>query len=453
MQIDESEDAMNRLDTQNTEPFWPSNRAAAAPSDDKRPPGQLALSILSIVFAGAVGLALLLTASSGLFCSTIARPSGANVATSGKILLLGGIAAILASVVVRNHARLLSAVFLGEAATLGLAIGFVARDSATVTMTEDCGFFDDNVSTSTHHLEYAYVLLSLAIIVLIAQALRGLSRSPRRVGVALAGVLSAVLLAWLLPGHGSSKSHRSAASRPPKGVLVCRALPAPQVFGGPQCDHDVDIGRAPITRPEGLECSTYLSDVKRKMIGIQVFYENDLVKHANLRSSDSTTSPYAYFDSSDVDWVATGPRLPIGHYRCRFQVNGRTVRDRTFTVGRVPFATAPLHYRYRLALTKHGHPRRPGPTRRGQQCALVISSRDLPANRAVRVQLCVNRARGEACNTYHLTGAKPTAISWEVDRGEGAGNLYRLSVRVRGREVAHRDLRLLRAGRSSRSRA
>jgi hypothetical protein len=455
MPIDESEDAMNRLDEQSDGAVWPpGTRPAAMASDNERPTGQLALSMLSMVFAGAVGTSLLVTASSGLFCSMIARPSGANIATGGKIVLLGGIAGILASIVVKNRARLLSAVLLGEAATLGVAIGFVARDSATATKTEDCGFlFDHNVSTSTHHLEYAYALLGLAIIVLLAQALRGLSRSSRRVGGALAGVMSAALLAALLPGHGSSKYPRRTSSGPPKGVLVCRAFPAPEALGGPQCDHYIDIGRAPIVRPEGLECSSYLSDVKRKTIGIQVFYEGELIKHANLRSSDSTTSPYAYFDSSDIDGLATGPRLPIGRYRCRFQVNGRTVRDRTFTVGRVPFATAPLHHRYRLALKTRGRPRRAGPTRLGEAFTVVISSRDLPMNRAVRLQLCVNRTQGEACETYYLTGAKPTDVYWEVDRGEGAGNLYRLSVRVRRREVAHRDLRLVRVGRSSRSRS
>jgi hypothetical protein len=334
MQIDKREDAMNRLDTQNTEPYWPSWKSAGATTgDDERPPRQLALSLLSIVVSGVVGFGMLLTTSSGLFCSTLARPSGANVASAGKILLFAGIAGILATVVVRNHARPLSAVLLGEAAFLGLAIGFVARDSATVTMTEDCGLFEDNVSTSTHHLEAAYVLLGLAIIVLVVQAFRGLRWTPKRVGGALVAVLSAALLAALLPGQGSTRSHRSTASKPPKGVLVCRAFPAPEALGGPQCEHNVDIGRGPISRPEGLECSTYLTDVMQKTIAIQVFYEGKLIKHANLGSSDSATSPYAYFDSSDIDWVPTGPRLPTGRYRCRFQVNGRTLRDRTFTVG------------------------------------------------------------------------------------------------------------------------
>ena len=61
----------------------------------------------------------------------------------------------------------------------------------------------------------------------------------------------------------------------------------------------------------------------------------------------------------------------------------------------------------------------------------------------MRVQLCVNRTRGNACETYYLVGTTPTGVYWEVDRGEGASNLYRLSVRVGGREVARRDLRLI----------
>jgi hypothetical protein len=212
MPIDESEDAMNRLDEQSDDAVWLSGTRAAAPaSEGQRLPGQLALSMLSMVFATAVGVSLLFAASSGLFCAMIARPRGANIATGGKIVLLGGITGILASIVVRNRARILSAVLLGEAATLGVAIGFVARDSATATKTEDWGFFESNVSSSTHHLEHAYALLGLAIIVLLAQALRRLGRRPRHVGGALVGVASAALLVVVLPGHGSSKSRRSSA--------------------------------------------------------------------------------------------------------------------------------------------------------------------------------------------------------------------------------------------------
>ncbi len=441
---------MNRLDAQVGGGRNFRTRAAARARSGNKPRGQLALSVLSIIFASVVGLSLLFASRSGFLCSTIARPTGANIATAGTIVLLSGIVAIIAIVAVRNRPRLLSTVLLGEAVTLGTAIGFIARDSATATLTEDCGFFSSDVSTSTSHVKYGYGLLALAIVVLLAQAFRGFGRSrPRHVAGAIAGVVSAALVAALVPGHGSARTERSALARLPKEVLVCRAFPAPEALGGPQCEHDVDVGRAPISRPDGLECSTYLSDVKRKMIGIQVFYEGILIKHANLRSSDSVTSPYAYFDSTDIDWITSGAGLPIGRYRCRFLVNGRTVRDRVVTVGRVPFAEAPRHYRYRLALRSHGHPRRPVSTRLGEEFTVVISSPDLPVNRAVRLRLCVNRSRGEACETYYLTGASPTGVFWEVDRGEGAGNVYRLSVRVRGDEVARHDLPLVPTGRTT----
>jgi hypothetical protein len=426
-------------------------RVGAPDGDSGRPPGQLALSVLSSLVASAVGLALLVSASSGLMCSTIAVPSGANIETGGVIALLAGLAGLLAAIGVRNHARLLSAVLFGETATLGLAIGFVARDSATATVTQDCGFFDSNVSTSTHHVEYAYVLLGLAIAVLITQAVRGWSRSPKHAGAAAASVASAAVLVAILPAQAASGSQRNAASSPPKDVLVCRAFLAPEAFGGAQCDQDVDVGRAPIRPPEGLMCSTVLRGVQGKKIGIQAFYEGTLIRHDTVRSADRTTSPYVYFDSSWVDWIVTGGRLPIGRYSCRFLVNGKVVRTRSISVGNVPFAQHPLHYHYRLELRKAGKPLPAGPIRLRRQFTIWVSSNDLPTNIAVKFSLCVNHPHREVCDNagYYLVGRRPVGVSWEVDRGEGSGRLYRLSVRVRGREVTHRDLRLLPASRSS----
>jgi hypothetical protein len=212
MQIDQSEDAMNQPNGQTSDAVTPSQpRIAAAGGDEGRPPGQLALSVFTMLVAGVVGISLLFEADSGFMCSLITRPRGANVSTGGWIVLLASIAGIVAAIVVRNHAQLLAALLLGEAATLSIAIGFVARDSATTTLTQDCGFFESNVSTLTHHVEYAYVVLGLAIAVLISQAPRRAGRSRRHLGGAIAGLASVALLVALLPIHAGHASHAKVA--------------------------------------------------------------------------------------------------------------------------------------------------------------------------------------------------------------------------------------------------
>lgn len=421
----------------------------------ERPSWQVFWSVLGMLFAGVVGVVLQVVTGPGLFCTTVSQSNGANIDTGADIALTATLLGLLAIVLVRDVPGLLRSLLLAEAAALSVAIGFVARDSAFSKQVQACGlgFGDDTTSTSSRHVEFAYFLWGLAIATLVLQALRGRRARPARtLTVAVPALAAIAVLAAALPAYrGSTAARRSVGHLPPKRVLVCQAWLAPEAFGGPQCDPPSDIGRAAISPSGGLECSTDLTHVKDKLIGIQVFYEETLIKHANIRSSDSETSPYAYFDRGDVDWLTTGDRLPIGRYRCRFLVNGKIARARTLMVGGVPFAPAPLNYRYRLALQSARGPRRPGPTRLGEQFTVAISARDLPANRAVRVQLCVNLTRGESCETYYLTGAKPTGIYWEVDRGEGARNLYRLSVRVRGHEVARRDLRLARGDRGSAS--
>lgn len=299
-----------------------------------RPSGQLALSLSSMLFSVLVGISLVVATSSGILCSTIAQPSGANIAAGALLVLLGGVVGIVASIVVRNRAGLLRAVLLGEAATVGLAVGLVARDSATARTREDCGFLSSDVSTSTHHVQYAYALLGLVIAVLLSQAFRGWSRTPIRMAGTISGVASVILLAAALPGQANSKNEGSAASRPPKGVLVCRALPAPHAPEGATCDPKADVGTAPIGTQQGLMCWTVLHGVLGKRIGIQVFHDGTLIRHAAARSSDSETSPYVYFDSSWVHGAATGSRLAIGRYRCRFLVDGEVVRSRAVTVER-----------------------------------------------------------------------------------------------------------------------
>jgi hypothetical protein len=158
---------MNRLDAHSPGAAWPVGG-----------PGRLALSVLTMVFAGACGVKLLIAGSGTLFCSTVREYSGANIATGGKIALVGGIVGVLAALSARNRARLFGSVLLLEALALGAAVAFVARDSATAKLTEDCMF--SGVSTSTHHVQYAYAMFGLAIVVLLTLGIRPLLRvAPR----------------------------------------------------------------------------------------------------------------------------------------------------------------------------------------------------------------------------------------------------------------------------------
>ena len=296
-----------------------------------RPPGQLALSVLTSIFASAVGLSLVIDSGSGFLCSTIAQPSGQNITHGGAIVLLGGIVGLLATIAARNSARFLSGALLGEAAMLSLGIGLVARDSATARTKEDCGFLSSSVSTSTHHVQYAYVLLGVAVVVLLTQAVRGSGR-PQHAGRLIAGVISLAAVVAALPGEAGSSNRGPAATRPPNGVLVCKASLTPMPLGDPHCHPRADVGRAPIRPPRSLMCVTVLHGVRSKLIDIRAFYGGKLFRHANLRSSDGETSPYVYFDRSDVPRTGKGTRLAAGHYRCTFLVNGTVVRSRTITV-------------------------------------------------------------------------------------------------------------------------
>jgi len=303
-----------------------------------------------MLLASATGL-IVLADEFPLLCVTSSQTSGANVAVGARLALAAGIVGLLPLVLVRlvapGQALLMRFVLLAEVAALSIAVGFVARDSATFRQTEDCGFFDDTTTHSAGHVDYGYVLWGIAVAVLLVQAFRGLDeqRLRRLLIGAFAATVSVCVAVALAPVHVAAAKRTGvtdAATRPPKGILVCRAFDAPEVFGGPQCATDaaVDVGRAPIAPPDGLMCSTDLDGVKGQMIGIRVSYGKTLIKHANLRASDVDTSPYAYFDVNDVEYgtgrTASSTRLPAGRYRCRFLVDNQLVRERTVRVRRRP---------------------------------------------------------------------------------------------------------------------
>lgn len=191
-------------------------------------------------------------------------------------------------------------------------------------------------------------------------------------------------------------------------------------------------------------CISDLEDVKNKKVGMQVFYGRTPIRRFAGRSTDSETELYAAFDSSYVGGLPGDAKLPIGFYRCRVLIDGTVARSRVIHVGRLRPEQKPLRYHYFMRLQTLKGRRHGIATHLGDDFMVVISSPDLPRSTMARVELCVN-GRAANCPSSYLAGGIRTRVEWEVDRGEGAGDLYRLSLRVQGREFGHRDLRLVRS--------
>jgi hypothetical protein len=244
--------------------------------DGHRPRWKLGLSVLGMVLASLVGISLLVAANGDFLCSRVRLISGANVETAGGIALLCGVFGIGASVAARNRAKLLSSVLVVEAATLSAAIGFVARDSGTVRLTQNCGLFESDISTATRHVDVAYVFLGLTIVVLLAQARRGLhERHPGEAPVTAAAVIGMALLVAALPGFASTKHLRSVkTSNMPKHEPSAgqRKLPAgTMVFAEPDHQHVTGTVNYDRTPPAGgphdgvwLNCGVYSRPVRNE---------------------------------------------------------------------------------------------------------------------------------------------------------------------------------------------
>jgi hypothetical protein len=133
-------------------------------------------------FFGEVGVSL--------FCT--GRPlRGANIQHAFALAFFGGLAAPVAIGVVRLASEmlwprlwrpLLGAVMLLGAATLGLAIAFVALDSATwVQQQRACSLFGEGRGTSTAHFGYLYVFWAVPLgLILLAVARLSFEVSPFR---------------------------------------------------------------------------------------------------------------------------------------------------------------------------------------------------------------------------------------------------------------------------------
>jgi hypothetical protein len=132
------------------------------------------LSVLSMLFASVVAVATFLSLSSpgGIACGVDKLVRGANINHGLGIVALGGLADSALIVCVRRWRRLLAAALLLGAATLGIAIAFVAVDSATQIDTESCASLLGVTpeTRAVHHVYELYALWGLPLGLLLLAA-------------------------------------------------------------------------------------------------------------------------------------------------------------------------------------------------------------------------------------------------------------------------------------------
>jgi hypothetical protein len=417
---------------------------------DDRPRAQLSSSLIAMLAATGVAVAALVeTRFGGIFCHVDARLAGANIQRGLDVVIVAGLVGAGAAILVRNRPRLRVLNLLFVVAALIAGIVLVAVDAAVSREITTCSFFGTSTSRQTHNVSYLYFIWIPALFTVAVQAARDRRAvGDWRLGLALLGIVPAALVAGLVQAfHASTagKAQQRAGKKagPPAGVFVCRnPIPAPEALGGDQCPKDVDIGTAPITPPESLMCISDLTGVKDKSVGVQVFYGTTLIRHATFHSANADTELYVTFDSSYIGGLPDTPKLPDGLYRCRIRVEGKLLRSRTIRVGRLALARGPLRYHYLLAVQTLKRRRHGSAIHLGDSFWIVISSPDLPRKTMVPVELCVN-GRGGSCVTYYVMRSVPTRVQWDVTRGEGVATRYRISVRIRGKQVTRYDLRLV----------
>jgi hypothetical protein len=305
-------------------------------------------SACSLVFATIVAADVYMNLSGGLLFCTSERTHGANIEHALGLAFYGGIAGALVIPFVRRLPRLLAAVLLLSAGTVGAAMVFVALDSASYVGTNSCGFMETTDTSVNDRLYYLFVLWGVPFGVLGSSTVRLLvprrreSAHPGRLFAVRASVAAIVVaaLAFTVSLSDSRPASKAAAASVNRRVFVCKnPIRAPEALGGPWvCASDADIGRAPIRRPDSLMCTTQLSGVAKKPIGVEVLYGTTVIERGTLHSSDATANPYAEFDRSYVHGARNGDRLPAGVYRCRFLVGGKLEASRTITVGAVRHA-------------------------------------------------------------------------------------------------------------------
>ena len=187
-------------------------------------------------------------------------------------------------------------------------------------------------------------------------------------------------------------------------------------------------------------CSLPLTVRVGRAVVVDVFHGRRLVEHGRFQSSTADDIAFAAIRRADVT-PAPGAGLPPGRYRCRVSEAGQVIGDRSFTVFTrlSPQATAQNHYSL-VALDPEGRPITD--VRVHEPFRVQVTSADLRRRAEAKLALCVNTPRAILCRFFVLGPSNTRVIPWIVLLNEGAGAVYRLTLDVGRRELAHLDLRL-----------
>ena len=137
------------------------------------------LSVLSLLFAAAASVDAFFRVVMGLslFCS--GHPlHGANIVHGLAIAFFGGLAGAVVVPIVGRHRRALVGALLSFAGALGLAIAFVALDSAAYVQQNSACMLGSGTGIETGRVGYLYYAWGAAIAVIMVQLARIAREGP-----------------------------------------------------------------------------------------------------------------------------------------------------------------------------------------------------------------------------------------------------------------------------------
>jgi hypothetical protein len=144
-------------------------------ADGDRPPGLLALSLLSIFAAGATAIVLAYQSGGQLFCTVTKRLSGSDIEVAAYVVMSVCFVAFVVSILVRAMPRLFALNLFFAAIALLSGILLVASDSAVSRSVQSCSLIGPAyTSTVSNHVSYVYVVWGIATGILLLQLRRAI---------------------------------------------------------------------------------------------------------------------------------------------------------------------------------------------------------------------------------------------------------------------------------------